>query len=64
MADVVFKIVAVLMLAVGIMTTVLMWLAAAMGAATNYAKAERTMRKIWIPIVVMFIGLLLCVEAF
>ncbi len=64
MADIVFKIVAVLTTLGGFASAALMFMAIAMGSVTNHAEAERALPWVLVPVAVGAVGVFLCFKAF
>lgn len=64
MADIIFKIVAVLTTLGGFAAALLMFVAIMMGGVTNRAEAERTLPWVLLPVAVGIVGIWLCVKAF
>ncbi len=64
MADIVFKIVAVLMALGGFASAALMFMAIAMGGVTNRTEAERSLPWLLVPLGVGAVGIFLCFKAF
>lgn len=64
MAEIVFKIVAVLLVLGGGAGTAFIVMASAMGSVTNYAEAEKTIRWALVPAAVFVLGIYLAFKAF
>lgn len=64
MAEIVFKIVAVLLVLGGVVGTAFIVMASAMGSATNYTEAEKAIRWALVPAAVFALGIYLCFKAF
>lgn len=64
MADIVFKVVAILVMAGGFITAALIVFASAMGSATNMTEAEKTIRWSLLPAAIGLFGIFLVIKAF
>lgn len=64
MADIVFKIVAVLTTLIGVSGVLLTLFAAALGAVTNYDAAKEAARFAMVPAIIAAVGVFLIVKAF
>ena len=64
MADIVFKIVAVLLTLGGLVTTALIVFASLIGGVTNRSAAEETIRWALLPAAFAALGVFLCFKAF